>query len=157
MKTIFPFTLEIDEQKFSLEYVNLGKKNAQKIQKAQEEITKDLQAYEKATKDLELLEQEKDTKVALAGVSEDEQKQGLLIEVVSLLEQIAGARQSCEELSKKTLNFEDINTQIFNFCVKGQDLQKLKEAIANKEISYSLLLDEIGAEIKAQKKKKPSA
>lgn len=152
MRTKFPFTLEIDDESFILEYREMKKAQAKEFFKEFSSLQKKISDIETLKDEIALLETKKEVKNELAKASAD--KVALLEEVLLLLEEISKKKKMLKKLESETFDAEENAQKSFNLTVFGEGLALLKKTVEEKGISYYQLLEAINKAVKKEKEKK---
>lgn len=154
MRTRFPFILEIDDTKFKLVYKDPNKKQMDEFLSDFKELKADIDSYNELRGEIELLNEKKDLKKELLKDMSGKGKKELTNEILVLLDEIADKQSKLKEFDKRSVDWEDIFIKRFEFCVEGEDKNKLKHFISQNGISYYNLLQAIDKTVELEREKK---
>ncbi|WP_172202021.1 hypothetical protein [Campylobacter sp. RM16188] len=157
MRTKFPFTLEIDDQEFKLQYKDLKKSEAIDLSKLFREKTTDISKMTNLEAEIRELEEQKNLSKQLADVSVGNKDKALhLKEAREYIAKISQKRAELESIANaaKIIDFDAMAMKRFELCVSGDDLVKLQEKIKESGIDYVTLMGEIDKAIEAERVKK---
>ena len=139
MKTRFPFEINIDENKFQLEY---------------RELKKQIDASDALKGEIASLEEKKEIKNGIASTQSGDEKAKTLQEVLALIEQIEAKRAEQKELASASIDLDVAAKKRFDLTLGGEDLEKFKAEIEDKGLSYLSVMGAIDAAIEAERSKK---
>ena len=139
MKTRFPFEINIDENKFQLEY---------------RELKKQIDASDALKNEIASLEEKKDIKNDIASTQSGDKKAKTLQEVLALIEQIEAKRAEQKELASASIDIDVMAKKRLDLTLGGADLEKFKAEIEDKGLSYLSVMGAIDAAIEAERSKK---
>ena len=154
MKTRFPFEINIDENKFKLEYRELKKSEARDLVGEFAELKKQIDASDALKSEISSLEEKKDIKREIASTQTGKEKAKTLQEVLALNEQIEAKRTEQKELANASIDLDVAAKKRFDLTLGGEDLEKFKAEIEDKGLSYLSVMGAIDAAIEAERVKK---
>lgn len=154
MKTRFPFEINIDENKFKLEYRELKKSEARELVAEFAELKKQIDASEAVKGEIASLEEKKEIKNDIASTQSGDKKAKTLQEVFALIEQIEAKRAEQKELANASIDLDVVAKKRFDLTLGGADLDKFKAEIEDKGLSYLSVMGAIDAAIEAERSKK---
>lgn len=154
MKTRFPFEINIDENKFKLEYRELKKSEARELVAEFAELKKQIDASDALKNEIASLEEKKDIKNDIASTQSGDKKAKILQEVLALIEQIEAKRAEQKELASASIDLDVAAKKRFDLTLGGADLEKFKAEIEDKGLSYLSVMSAIDAAIEAERSKK---
>ena len=154
MKTRFPFEINIDENKFKLEYRELKKSEARDLVGEFAELKKQIDASDALKSEIASLEEKKDIKNDIASTQSGDEKAKTLQEVLALIEQIEAKRAEQKELASASIDLDVAAKKRFDLTLGGEDLEKFKAEIEDKGLSYLSVMGAIDAAIEAERSKK---
>ena len=154
MKTKFPFEINIDENKFKLEYRELKKSEARELVAEFAELKKQIDASDALKSEIASLEEKKDIKNDIASTQSGDKKAKTLQEVLVLIEQIDAKRAEQKELANASIDLDVAAKKRFDLTLGGEDLEKFKAEIEDKGLSYLSVMGAIDAAIEAERSKK---
>lgn len=154
MKTRFPFVINVDENKFQLEYRELKKSEARELVAEFAELKKQIDASDALKSEIASLEEKKDIKNDIASTQSGDKKAKILQEVLALIEQIEAKRAEQKELASASIDLDVAAKKRFDLTLGGADLEKFKAEIENKGLSYLSVMGAIDAAIEAERSKK---
>nr|WP_315063790.1 hypothetical protein [uncultured Campylobacter sp.] len=154
MKTRFPFEINIDENKFKLEYMELKKSEARELVAEFAELRKQIDASDALKSEIASLEEKKEIKNGIASTQSGDKKAKTLQEVLALIEQIEAKRAEQKELASASIDLDVAAKKRFDLTLGGADLEKFKAEIENKGLSYLSVMGAIDAAIEAERSKK---
>ena len=145
MKTKFPFEINIDENKFKLEYRELKKSEARDLVGEFAELKKQIDASDALKSEIK-----KDT----ASTQSGKEKAKTMQEVLALIEQIEAKRAEQKELASASIDLDVMAKKRLDLTLGGEDLEKFKAEIEDKGLSYLSVMGAIDAAIEAERSKK---
>lgn len=154
MKTRFPFVINVDENKFQLEYRELKKSEARELVAEFAELKKQIDASDALKSEIASLEEKKDIKNDIASTQSGDKKAKILQEVLALIEQIEAKRAEQKELASASIDLDVAAKKRFDLTLGGADLEKFKAEIEDKGLSYLSVMGAIDAAIEAERVKK---
>ena len=154
MKTRFPFEINIDENKFKLEYRELKKSEARELVAEFAELKKQIDASDALKSEIASLEEKKEIKNGIASTQSGDKKAKTLQEVLALIEQIDVKRAEQKELANASIDLDVAAKKRFDLTLGGEDLEKFKTEIEDKGLSYLSVMGAIDAAIEAERSKK---
>lgn len=154
MKTKFPFEINIDENKFKLEYRELKKSEARELVAEFAELKKQIDASDALKSEIASLEEKKEIKNGIASTQSGDKKAKTLQEVLALIEQIDAKRAEQKELANASIDLDVAAKKRFDLTLGGEDLEKFKAEIEDKGLSYLSVMGAIDAAIEAERPKK---
>lgn len=154
MKTKFPFEINVDENKFKLEYRELKKSEARELVAEFAELKKQIDASEAVKGEIAALEEEKDIKREIASTQNDDKKAKTLQEVLALNKQIEAKKAEQKELASASIDLDVVAKKRFDLTLGGADLDKFKAEIEDKGLSYLSVMGAIDVAIEAERSKK---
>lgn len=154
MKTRFPFEINIDENKFKLEYRELKKSEARELVAEFAELKKQIDASDTLKSEIASLEEKKEIKNGIASTQSGDKKAKTLQEVLALIEQIDAKRAEQKELANASIDLDVAAKKRFDLTLGGEDLEKFKAEIEDKGLSYLSVMSAIDAAIEAERSKK---
>ena len=154
MKTRFPFEINIDENKFKLEYRELKKSEARELVAEFAELKKQIDASDALKSEIASLEEKKEIKNGIASTQSGDKKAKTLQEVLALIEQIDAKRAEQKELASASIDLDVAAKKRFDLTLGGEDLEKFKAEIEDKGLSYLSVMGAIDSAIEAERVKK---
>ena len=154
MKTRFPFEINIDENKFKLEYRELKKSEARELVAEFAELKKQIDASDALKSEIASLEEKKEIKNGIASTQSGDKKAKTLQEVLALIEQIDAKRAEQKELANASIDLDVAAKKRFDLTLGGEDLEKFKAEIEDKGLSYLSVMGAIDTAIEAERVKK---
>lgn len=154
MKTRFPFEINVDENKFQLEYRELKKSEARELVAEFAELKKQIDASDALKSEIASLEEKKDIKNDIASTQSGDEKAKTLQEVLALIEQIEAKRAEQKELASASIDIDVMAKKRLDLTLGGADLEKFKAEIEDKGLSYLSVMGAIDAAIEAERSKK---
>nr|DAT72059.1 MAG TPA: hypothetical protein [Caudoviricetes sp.] len=154
MKTKFPFTLEIDEQKFELTYKELNKKQSKEVLEAFNATKTALNAYTNVKDEIAVLEEKKAAKKEIAGCLKGEAKASAMQEVLELIDEISAKQKELKTAEATEVDIENIAKKRFELSIDGKDAQALKATVEELGIGYNVLMDAVDEQIQKERVKK---
>ena len=154
MKTRFPFEINIDENKFKLEYRELKKSEARDLVGEFAELKKQIDASETIKGEIAALEEKKDIKREIASTQSGDKKAKTLQEVLALNEQIEAKKAEQKGLASASIDLDVMAKKRLDLTLGGEDLEKFKAEIEDKGLSYLSVMGAIDAAIEAERTKK---
>jgi len=154
MKTRFPFEINIDENKFKLEYRELKKSEARELVAEFAELKKQIDASDTLKSEIASLEEKKEIKNGIASTQSGDKKAKTLQEALALIEQIDAKRAEQKELANASIDLDVAAKKRFDLTLGGEDLEKFKAEIEDKGLSYLSVMGAIDAAIEAERVKK---
>ena len=154
MKTRFPFEINIDENKFKLEYRELKKSEARELVAEFAELKKQIDASDSLKTEIAALEEKKEIKNGIASTQSGDKKAKTLQEVLALIEQIDAKRAEQKELANASIDLDVAAKKRFDLTLGGEDIEKFKAEIEDKGLSYLSVMGAIDSAIEAERVKK---
>ena len=154
MKTRFPFEINIDENKFKLEYRELKKSEARDLVGEFAELKKQIDASDSLKTEIAALEEKKEIKKDIASTQSGKEKAKTMQEVLALIEQIEAKRAEQKEISSASIDIDVMAKKRLDLTLGGEDMEKFKTEIEDKGLSYLSVMGAIDAAIEAERVKK---
>ncbi|WP_170000345.1 hypothetical protein [Campylobacter sp. RM9328] len=154
MRTKFPFTIEIDDEKYELLYTEHSKKQLKELENGFLVIANEANELKRLNEQIASLEEKKAIKKELAKLSEGKEKSDLSIQILDLIDEITQLKVKVRELESKKFDIEELPKKRFDMSVSGTDIEALKLAVENKGISYLKLIQIIDEAIIKEREKK---
>ncbi|MBE2985549.1 hypothetical protein CCAL12920_00715 [Campylobacter sp. RM12920] len=154
MRTRFPFTLEIDDENFKLIYKDPNKKQSDEFLSDFKSLKAVLDSYDELKSEIEMLIEKKELKKELVKDIGKESKKELTNEIFALIDEIADKKSKLKEFDDKSVDLEAVAEKRFEFCVEGEDKERLKRLISQNAISYHQLIDAIDKAVAKEREKK---
>ncbi len=155
IKTKYDITLEIDEQKFELVYVNPSKSKQEDFKKTFETYNAVIEEVQDKQNEIEFLNTQISLNADLIDTLEDKDKKlKALGEQRKSIDKLKTLKDELKILGKKELDLDVLSKERFTICITGDGKEKLIKAIEDKSINYYELMDEIDNLVAKAKEKK---
>lgn len=154
MRTKFPFEINIDENKFELEYRELNKIEAKEIMKGYEDFRIKVGLVGDIEAEISTLEEKKQIKKDIASSLKGEAKASAMQEVLELIDQIESKKKELKKAEKAGVDIDDTAKRRFDFCLSGKDIESFKAEIENKGLSYTIVMNAVDNAIQKEREKK---
>ena len=164
LKTKFELSIEIDSVEYKLTFKPVNKIIQEKLDKnrkeskAQYETVDDKRNQLKETKELKAVNDDLlKTHGEIGGIG-TEQKTEILLENKKYVSDISSLEKDIKTLEKEVLDInsavEQYHKEMFNECVSGEDIVKLKNTIEENGLSYSVIIVYINEALRLSQEKK---
>lgn len=153
MKTIFPFTLQIDDESFELQYSNPSKKESEDFTNSYKTLKQSIDFYEELEQKIKNLNEKKELYQELIKIKKGDEKEELIKTTLDLLSQIDNLEVCFKELDRKNIDLEDLSLKRFELSI-SKNKEALKECIEKKGISYYDIMIAIDEAVQKEKEKK---
>ena len=154
MRTKFPFTLEIDEDNFALEYKEPNKKQSKELMDEFSKIKGSADEFFALKDEIGVLEEKKSAKKEIATCLDGDDKSAVIKEILALIDEIEAKSKQLKEYEKQNINLDEVSLKRFEISIGGDDFEALKKAVEEKGISYYALMNAIDETIAKERTKK---
>ncbi|WP_169767241.1 hypothetical protein [Campylobacter curvus] len=154
MRTKFPFTLEIDEDNFALEYKEPNKKQSKELMDEFSKIKGSADEFFALKDEIGVLEEKKSAKKELATCLDGDDKSAVIKEILALIDEIEAKSKQLKEYEKRNINLDEVSLKRFEISIGGDDCEALKKAVEEKGISHYALMNAIDETIAKERVKK---
>lgn len=151
IKTKFDFTLEIDNESFSLEFKELGTKRGKELAKAFEKVKVKLDRASVLKDDIELLSEHKSI---LLSAKDNQEVSAELIEIINKIRAKKDELRALENDTSNIDELESLSKKRFEITISGAGLKDLQNCIKTKDISYIELMNAIDEAVAIERSKK---